>query len=159
MSSCTHFCRLDPIKASPAHYPEMDYLCGLTRKSRTSSTQSTEAGWWSRTSSDGPTRASTQPRPHRHVEVLGEVSHRMVNNVARAYFNAPSLTPTFVDICDEEREPGDEGMCGEVSVSMCGTRLAAQNWQRCSRCSSAMVSLSVVCRLVFSDTQKGTSAR
>ena len=36
----------------------------------------------------------------------------MINDVARAYFNAPSLSPTFVDICDEDFEKGDEGMCG-----------------------------------------------
>ena len=35
----------------------------------------------------------------------------MINDVARAYFNAPSLSPTFVDICDEDFEEGDEGMC------------------------------------------------
>ena len=51
----------------------------------------------------------------------------MVNDVARAYFNAPNLVPTFVDICEEDREPGDEGMCGELLVSMYGTRPAANN--------------------------------
>ena len=55
----------------------------------------------------------------------------MVNDVARAYFNAPNLTPVFVDICDEDREPGDEQMCGELLVSMYGTRPAASNWQKC----------------------------
>ena len=55
----------------------------------------------------------------------------MVNDVARAYFNAPNLKPTFVEICDEDREPGDENMCGELLVSMYGTRPAAGNWQKC----------------------------
>ena len=55
----------------------------------------------------------------------------MVNDVARAYFNAPSLEPTFVEICDEDFEPGDEDMCGELLVSMYGTRQAASNWQKC----------------------------
>ena len=55
----------------------------------------------------------------------------MHNDVARAYFNAPSLTPVFVEICDEDREEGDEGMCAELLVSMYGTRPAARNWQIC----------------------------
>ena len=55
----------------------------------------------------------------------------MINDVARAYFNAPSLSPTFVDICDEDFEEGDEGMCGELMVSMYGARPAASNWQKC----------------------------
>jgi hypothetical protein len=55
----------------------------------------------------------------------------MVNDVARAYFNAPNLTPLFVEICEEDREPGDEYMCGELLVSMYGTRPAASNWQKC----------------------------
>lgn len=54
----------------------------------------------------------------------------MVNDVARAYFNAPSLTPTFVETREEDFEPGDEGKSGELRVSMYGTRPAAQNWQR-----------------------------
>ena len=36
----------------------------------------------------------------------------MSNDSARACFNAPSLSPTFVDICGEDLEEGDEGMCG-----------------------------------------------
>ena len=55
----------------------------------------------------------------------------MVNDVARAYFNAPNLTPVFVELCDEDKQPGDEGMCGELLVSMYGTRPAASNWQKC----------------------------
>ena len=42
----------------------------------------------------------------------------MVSDVARAYFNAPNLTPVFVEICDEDREVGDEDMCGELVVSV-----------------------------------------
>lgn len=55
----------------------------------------------------------------------------MVNDVARACFNAPSLTPTFVEICEEDFEPGDEDKCGELRASMYGMRPAAQNWQHC----------------------------
>eukprot|EP00973_Karenia_brevis_P046223 6408888-Karenia_brevis.AAC.1 len=55
----------------------------------------------------------------------------MVNDVSRAYFYARSDSPTFVEICDEDWEPGDENRCGELNVSMYGTRQAAQNWQKC----------------------------
>ncbi len=54
----------------------------------------------------------------------------MANDVARAYFNAPNLKPTFVEICEEDREPGDEGMCCDLLVSMYGTWPAASNWQK-----------------------------
>eukprot|EP00973_Karenia_brevis_P046812 6495245-Karenia_brevis.AAC.1 len=53
----------------------------------------------------------------------------MVNDVSRAYFYARSESPTFVRICDEDWEEGDENRCGELQVSMYGTRQAAQNWQ------------------------------
>jgi len=52
----------------------------------------------------------------------------MVNDVSRAYFYAPCLTPTFVEICEEDFEDGDEDKCGELLVSMYGTRPAASNW-------------------------------
>ena len=55
----------------------------------------------------------------------------VVNDVNRAYFYAPSLKPTFVQICAEDFEPGDEHRCGKLLVSMYGTRPAAGNWQRC----------------------------
>eukprot|EP00973_Karenia_brevis_P033097 4567309-Karenia_brevis.AAC.1 len=55
----------------------------------------------------------------------------MINDVSRAYFYAPSEKPTFVEICKEDFEPGDEERCGELQVSMYGTRQAAQNWQSC----------------------------
>ena len=55
----------------------------------------------------------------------------IVNDVSRAYFYARSDAPTFVEICEEDWEPGDESRCGELNVSMYGTRQAAQNWQRC----------------------------
>ena len=63
--------------------------------------------------------------------IRGRRKKVMANDVARAYFNAPNLKPTFVDICNEGWEPGDEEMCGELLVSMYGTRPAASNWQKC----------------------------
>ena len=55
----------------------------------------------------------------------------MVNDVSRAYFYAPNQETMFVDICEEDKEDGDEEMCGELLVSMYGTRPAATNWQKC----------------------------
>eukprot|EP00973_Karenia_brevis_P096206 12431157-Karenia_brevis.AAC.1 len=55
----------------------------------------------------------------------------MINDVSRAYFFAKSEKPTFVEICQEGFEPGDEERCGELQVSMYGMRQAAQNWQNC----------------------------
>ena len=53
----------------------------------------------------------------------------MANDVARAYFNAPSTSSVSVELCEEETVLEDEGMCGELSVSMDGTRSTARNWQ------------------------------
>lgn len=36
----------------------------------------------------------------------------MVNEIASARFNAPALTPTFVEICDEDHGAEDQGMRG-----------------------------------------------
>eukprot|EP00973_Karenia_brevis_P030775 4244518-Karenia_brevis.AAC.1 len=38
----------------------------------------------------------------------------MINDVSRAYFYAKSEKPTFVEICQEDFEPGDEERCGEL---------------------------------------------
>ena len=40
----------------------------------------------------------------------------MVNDVSRAYFYAESLKPTFVQICEEDFEEGDDDRCGELLV-------------------------------------------
>jgi hypothetical protein len=55
----------------------------------------------------------------------------MINDISRAYFYAPATEPTFVEICDEDWTSGDEENCGELLVSMYGTRSAAKNWQIC----------------------------
>ena len=55
----------------------------------------------------------------------------MANDVARAYFNAPSTSPVFVELCEEDRRFEDEGTCGELAVSVCGTRSTTVNWQTC----------------------------
>ena len=53
----------------------------------------------------------------------------MFNDVSRAYFYAKSRRKIFVQLPDEDKEPEDEGMCGELLLSMYGTRDAAQNWE------------------------------
>lgn len=40
----------------------------------------------------------------------------MISDVARASSNAPSLTRTFVETCEEEFESGDMDMCDELLV-------------------------------------------
>ena len=39
--------------------------------------------------------------------------------------HAPSTSSVFVELCEQERGSENEGMCGELSVSMYGTRSAA----------------------------------
>ena len=49
-------------------------------------------------------------------------------DVSRAYFYAKAARPVYVKLPEEDREPGDESMCGRLRVSMYGTRDAALNW-------------------------------
>ena len=48
-------------------------------------------------------------------------------DVSRAYFYAPASRAVYVDLPEEDPEPGDEDMCGRFDVSMYGTRDAALN--------------------------------
>lgn len=52
----------------------------------------------------------------------------MYADVSRAYFYAPAARPVYVKLPEEDREEGDEEMCGKLRVSMYGTRDAALNW-------------------------------
>ena len=52
----------------------------------------------------------------------------MVNDVSRAFFHAKARRDVFVQIAEEDKQPGDETMCGKLNFSMYGTRDAAQNW-------------------------------
>ena len=54
----------------------------------------------------------------------------MSNDVKRAYFYAEAPRPLYIDIPEEDREPGDEGMVGCLQLSLYGTRDAAMNWAR-----------------------------
>ena len=51
-----------------------------------------------------------------------------VIDIKRAYFYAPARRPVFIEIPMEDREEGDEGMVGQLQLSLYGTRDAAQNW-------------------------------
>ena len=48
-------------------------------------------------------------------------------DVSRAYFYAPAARPVYVRIPEEDRQEGDQDMCGRLRVSMYGTRDAALN--------------------------------
>jgi hypothetical protein len=63
-------------------------------------------------------RGQDRPNPRRMAVI----------DVKRAYFYAPATRPMFIEIPLEDREPGDEGMVGELKLSLYGTRDAAQNW-------------------------------
>ena len=54
----------------------------------------------------------------------------MVNDVSRAYMYALCDEDVYVELCDEDREAGEEQMCGKLSKAMYGTRIAAKMWQR-----------------------------
>ena len=61
--------------------------------------------------------AQHRQRPHRILSI----------DVSRAYFYAESIRPVFIQIPEEDRLPGDEGMVGRLNLSLYGTRDAAQN--------------------------------
>ena len=52
----------------------------------------------------------------------------MANNVARAYFNAPRTSSVFVELCEEDRGPEDEGVRITFGVNVrheiCSQKLA-----------------------------------
>ena len=52
----------------------------------------------------------------------------MYADVSRAYFYAKAERPVYVKLPAEDMEPGDEGKCGKLKMSMYGTRDAALNW-------------------------------
>ena len=54
----------------------------------------------------------------------------MSNDVKRAYFYAPTTRPIYINIPDEDKEPGDENMVGRLNLSLYGTRDAAKNWAK-----------------------------
>ena len=51
-----------------------------------------------------------------------------VVDVRRAYYYAPSKRRVFVELPQEDWQPGDEDRCGLLRVSLPGNRDSAQNW-------------------------------
>ena len=51
-------------------------------------------------------------------------------DVSRAYFYAKAERAVYVKLPVEDLEPGDEGKCGRLRMSMYGTRDAALNWSK-----------------------------
>lgn len=51
-----------------------------------------------------------------------------VIDIKRAYFYAPAKRPVFIEIPDEDKEPGGWGKVGQLHLSLYGARDAAQNW-------------------------------
>ena len=53
-----------------------------------------------------------------------------VVDIKRAYFNAKARQCVLMEIPIQDREEEKEGMIGQLQLSLCGTRDAAQNWAR-----------------------------
>lgn len=64
------------------------------------------------------------------ISISGGRKRVMIIHIARAYFSAPSLQPTCVDICEEDFVERYVDRCGELVVSMHATRRVAQHWQK-----------------------------
>ena len=62
----------------------------------------------------------------------------MVNDVSRAFFHAKVKRDVYVELPQEDQQPGDEGMCAKMEYSLYGTRDAAVNWH--DECSQQLVS-------------------
>lgn len=54
----------------------------------------------------------------------------MVNDVSRAYFNAPATMELYIDVPKGDQLFGDEDKVGLIKLFLYGTRDAALNWQR-----------------------------
>ena len=52
----------------------------------------------------------------------------MINDISRAFFHAPAKRRVYFQLPIEDKENGDDEMCGRLNYSMYGTRDAAQNW-------------------------------
>ena len=54
----------------------------------------------------------------------------MYAGVSHAYFYAKAERPVYAKLPDKDMEPGDEGKCAQLKMSMYGTRDAALNWPK-----------------------------
>ena len=53
----------------------------------------------------------------------------LFRTVSRAYLYAPCEEDIYVQIAEEDKEPGDETKCGKLKMAMYGTRAAAKAWK------------------------------
>ena len=53
----------------------------------------------------------------------------MVNDVSTAFFHTKATREVFVQLPENDQQPGEEKRCGRLSLSMYGTRDSAMNWQ------------------------------
>ena len=62
-------------------------------------------------------------------KMAGKRTRKMVYaDVSRAYFYAEASRAVYVTLPEEDKQEGDQQMCGKLNVSMYGTRDAATNW-------------------------------
>lgn len=56
----------------------------------------------------------------------------MINDVSRAYFNAPAASDLYAELPDEDKSDEDRAndMIGKLNLSLYGTRQAASSWQK-----------------------------
>ena len=52
----------------------------------------------------------------------------MINDASRAFFHAKAKRDVYVALPEEDRLPGEEGMCAKLNFSLHGTMDAAINW-------------------------------
>ena len=68
---------------------------------------------------------------HEAATIDGEEKIIMINDVARAFFEAEAIRPICVELPEEDLLPSDKGkdLVGLLRMSLYGTRDAAKNWQ------------------------------
>ena len=54
----------------------------------------------------------------------------MINDVARAFFEAPATRNLCVELPEEDKEEGEGDMVGKLEMSLYGTRDASANFQK-----------------------------
>ena len=60
-----------------------------------------------------------------------EQKHIMLNDVSRAFFNAKVTREVYIQLPQEDLEPGERDMVGRLNLCLYGTRDAAMHWQEC----------------------------
>ena len=51
-------------------------------------------------------------------------------DISRAYFHAKCTENAYIKIPEEDRQPGDEELCGKLNLWMYGFRGAAVGWEQ-----------------------------